>query len=120
LFVRAEYGNSSLSISLYSTTKVSSTIGTIVRNCPARGCLERLVVASSSPSVVSRKARAFQPAAETRDGEHTLRLLSLKSDQGPILCVGSFQGEASGFAFECALIDFIGSNCRLGIPSYSA
>ena len=79
--------NSSLSISLRSTTKVSSTIGTIVRGCPARSYLEPPVAASSFPSVVSRKARAFQPAAETRDGEHTLRLLALKSDQGRILCV---------------------------------
>ena len=107
--------NSSLSISLYSTTKVSSTIGTIVRNCLARRYLEPPVVASSFPSVVSRKARAFQPAAETRDGEHTLRLLSLKSDQGPILCAGSLQGEASGFAFGRALIDFMPAQTRVAL-----
>jgi hypothetical protein len=70
------------------------------------------VAASSFPSVVSRKARAFQPAAETSGGEGTLRLLTLKSNQGPIRCERSFQGEDSSFAFERALIGFMRTSAR--------
>src|SRR5215472_16334196 len=70
-------------------------------------------------SMVSREARAFQPAAETRDGEHTLRLLTLKSDQGPIPCMGSFRGEASGFAFERVLIDFMAAQTRVAVYTKS-